>query len=518
MSANHLGVLQEAAKHVAKREFIDATNLLGTYLARLLPDERPEDLQCLIFANALCSRLGKPKDANLYLRAYDVPQIRLFNLLATQFSPVRIASLTAVELLARYAAGRRKLVVLDIGIGTGRQMRMFLERLATPENSPEQVTVIGLEPMANGLREAENVIRETGRITGLKVEFRPLLGFAEQFPESEWDRIRETEGDLLINASFALHHIRGLASGPDLRARLFRKLHTLQPLVLVLSEPNSDHNTYDLETRLQNSWNHFRLVFDLIDRLTIPIADQRALKVCFFGREIEDILGTKESDRTERHEMLGTWESRLDENGFIPALPRGLCAVYSDPLLHLSERNWHVGLDFGGETLVGVIGAAPAGHLPEEAWPAGEPVCGYLRDEPEAFEVRAYLSALVRIAETDQRAHPAARDFIDEQARLVGVDPSEARQLADYCRGRELAPLQRRTRLALVRDCIVVANLDGDYTPRERAKLEEIAGRLALTPHDINVAEEEARICMPPFRDNSPPWLREYWGILEKGG
>lgn len=320
----------------------------------------------------------------------------------------------------------------------------------------------------------------------------------------------------MINASFAVHHIRGLASGPELRGRLFRKLHTLQPLILVLSEPNSDHQIEDLGARLENSWNHFGLVFNLIDELDISLADRRALKICFFGREIEDILGMKERDRSERHEPLATWESRLDSSGFIPALPAGVVATLSNPLVRLNKRDWHIGLEYRGETIVGVIGAAPEGNLADEPWSGAQTPSGYQRDET-GFEPRAYLSALVRIALTEEQLHPAARAFVEAQARLFDIETTETWQLADYCQGRELPPLTRRNRLALVRDCIVVARLDGDYGAEERAKVQLMASRLELSSGEVAVAEEDARICMPPFRENSPVWLREYWGISEKG-
>jgi uncharacterized tellurite resistance protein B-like protein len=517
VSSQHLAVLKKAADHVAKRALNVAKEMLADYLGNLSPAESPEDLQCHIFANALFSRMGdKSSDANLYLRDYDVSQIRLFNLLATRFPPVTLASATAIEILARKAQGRRKLVVLDIGIGTGRQMAAFIDRLARLDPAPEQLVVIGLEPMPAALNEAEKLIHQTGRQAGIAIDFWPLPGLVEELPDTQWERIRKAPGDLLINASFAVHHIRGLPSGPEPRARLFRKLHTLHPLILVLSEPNSDHHAEDVTKRLENSWSHFGLVFGLIDELDISLADQRALKICFFGREIEDILGMKERDRTERHEALETWESRLNRNGFISNLPEGVAAALSHPLVRLNRSTWHIGLEYRGETVVGVIGATPTGKIADEPWPRTEPLRGYQRDE-EGFEPRAYLSALVRIALADEHVHPAARDFIEQQARLFGVEAAETWRLADYCRGRELPPLTRRNRLALVRDCKVVANLDGEYGTRERAKVQQIAGRLNLTSGEIAEAEEDARICMPPFRETSPVWLREYWGILEKG-
>ena len=60
----------------------------------------------------------------------------------------------------------------------------------------------------------------------------------------------------------------------------------------------------------------------------------------------------KERDRSERHEPLATWESRLDSSGFIPALPAGVVATLSNPLVRLNERDWHIGLSIEGRPLL----------------------------------------------------------------------------------------------------------------------------------------------------------------------
>jgi hypothetical protein len=55
------------------------------------------------------------------------------------------------------------MVVMDTGIGTRRQIAESIQGLVRRNAAPEQMTIMGLEPNAPALREAEKVLAEAGR-------------------------------------------------------------------------------------------------------------------------------------------------------------------------------------------------------------------------------------------------------------------------------------------------------------------------------------------------------------------
>jgi GRAS domain family len=163
----------------------------------------------------------------------------------------------------------------------------------------------------------------------------------------------------LINASFALHHIKNNEQHPNIREDIFHFLHDFHPLAIFLSEPNSNHLDVNFVSRFENCLHHFDLVFKLINTLTISGDEKRALKL-FFGREINDIIGNPEELRSERHELANTWVDRLCkanfrlQDSFASYLPKSSNFIN---IRSISEQ--FLSFEYQQESLVTVMCATP---------------------------------------------------------------------------------------------------------------------------------------------------------------
>jgi hypothetical protein len=106
---------------------------------------------------------------------------------------------------------------------------------------------------------------------------------------------------------------------------------------------------------------HFGAVFDTLDRLPLAQADRDALKVGFFGREIGDILGTPEGQRSERHESARQWQQRLQHTGFAlcPAAAQPDPALAAAAAVHIRQHASHTSLDASDEPVVALFLARP---------------------------------------------------------------------------------------------------------------------------------------------------------------
>jgi len=117
------------------------------------------------------------------------------------------------------------------------------------------------------------------------------------------------------------------------------------------------------------------------------------------------------------------------------------------------------------------------------------------------FDSKSYLQALVIIAKADG-VDQREVDFINLQSNLLGIDPSEYwKEDIDFSQF-DSADFSRITKMAIIRDCIVIAHIDGDYAEVERKAITDIASRFGLKEKDVISMEN---------------WLKEYWQILEKG-
>ena len=321
----------------------------------------PRCVGLYVFAAGMARRLAGEvvEQANLYLTRFEMPQIHLFNLLGRAVPFVGLATQLANQALMDGIAGQSRPTVIDVGIGTGRQIGVLLESLASAGRLPRLLTVVGIEPSAWALNEARQHIEQTAQRLGAEVSFVGIEASAETLGAGDWQRIREAcTSRPVVNASFALHHIADQEGGGDQRDKVLRHLRALNPALLVLAEPDVDHLERGFYRRFSNCMAHFGAVFRTLDQLPLDQADRDALKVGFFGREIADILGSPEALRSERHESAAQWLRRLDSAGFEPGVEAAVPAAPAGPV-RIGRHQGHLSIDAVDEPVVAIFTARP---------------------------------------------------------------------------------------------------------------------------------------------------------------
>lgn len=339
---------------VELRRIVAAKEMLQEFV-RSATEHR--DILGTLFGRALLGRLGGeiPETANIYLRSVGRPQIELFNAMATRFPPIAASGRIANGLMTNAICKRSKVALLDIGIGTGRQELALLKTLQGA--NVREIDLVAIEPAETSLEEAGRVLRAESEKLGIALGFTGIQRRVEEVTDQEWRKIAERD-EILVNAAFALHHIAG--SGDSPKNRVLRKIRELDPLAFVLIEPDSDHHSPDLDTRFTNAWQHFGLVFRMIDSMGFSPSDSDAIKSGFFAREIDDIVGNpNEESRTERHESANMWLSRLKHCGFRTRQDL-LEQVHpmSDGLLKVIPADERISLAYEGRPLVTLLCAS----------------------------------------------------------------------------------------------------------------------------------------------------------------
>lgn len=255
---------------------------------------------------------GQSKE-HIYLQKFEIPQIRLFELLIQQFPLANLSQHCMNTLLANELANFANPVLMDIGIGTGFQVCNIIERLSKNENSKVQkLTVIGIEPFGEALQIAQKNITDVKDKVGFEIALVVKEAFIEKMSFNEITALLpKTYDALFVNASFALHHIQ---TAED-RKLVFEYLKAMKVNGFALSEPNSNHFEKEYHLRFKNCVNHYGTLFKIIDTLEISSKEKAALKL-FFSREIDDVLGNAEDIRVEKHYATEQWVELFEKTGF----------------------------------------------------------------------------------------------------------------------------------------------------------------------------------------------------------
>lgn len=350
-----MSIYYERLHAVAKSIQKDSKELAITMLADIpqIQDIDNDSLKTLIFLKSFQSKLGLRQSVggNLYLNQFNIKQIDLFDSMA-KLPLVNLVTETANSILMSCLQNQPEACIIEVGIGSGQQMVKLLRSLGESGAPPSFLKIVGIEPDEQSLKRSREAIEQVGAEIGIKIEFIEIHGCIEFLSDDIWLKLRNESRPKFLNASFSLHHISAC-----LRQKVLEQLRGVDPSGFVLCEPDSNHETSDYLARFENAWNHFSLVFEAIDSLSEKRDLRTALKYHFFGREIEDILGSPENIRTERHEHSEMWVHRLKKAGFVLKLPKNFTPMVlggSGNLKVALNRDW-LSLYFQNDPIVSIF-------------------------------------------------------------------------------------------------------------------------------------------------------------------
>lgn len=315
INKNSQMILNDLASRMPNALTKDDKALLSDIYYESLEDiDEPEAMFTYTLSKAMRKHLidGQSQE-HIYLQRFEIPQIRLFELLIQQFPLANLSQHCTNTLLVDALIKHTNPVLMDIGIGTGFQVSNIIEGLSKKANNQIKcLHVVGIEPFADALKMTEQNIKHISENAPFEVKLTVKEAFIEQMNQDELLQMLPAQYDgLYVNASFSLHHIQQLSQ----RKAVFEILKNLEVDAFVLSEPNSNHFELSYQKRFQNCKNHYGVLFQIIDTLSITATEKAALKL-FFSREIDDVLGNTEEVRVEKHFATEQWVQLFEETGF----------------------------------------------------------------------------------------------------------------------------------------------------------------------------------------------------------
>lgn len=197
--------------------------------------------------------------------------------------------------VAEALLGAETATIVDLGAGTGRQLRKVL-----PDLEAAGLTVIAVDLEARALETCRSAVPP-------EAVYVPVVGNVED--ESTWTAIKEAivpGSRVVVISTFFMHHVRDAK-----KAWVLEQVASLEPAAFVFAEPNCDGCQADLVDRFASMETFLTKVFAAIDA---DIPDMDDVKRAVFGPVLRSVLGP---DNYERFETRASWEERFRTAGLL---------------------------------------------------------------------------------------------------------------------------------------------------------------------------------------------------------
>ncbi len=118
----------------------------------------------------------------------------------------------------------------------------------------------------------------------------------------------------------------------------------------------------------------------------------------------------------------------------------------------------------------------------------------------EGFHAHEYLAALVAVAQTDGLSEPVL-GFLENQASFLGLSLDSFLESSEF-EFSELIDQPLPTRMAVIRDCVLLASVDGNYSKNESAHVRALAAQVNIDADSVSQLEA---------------WIRDYAEVVDRG-
>ncbi|KAF8031831.1 hypothetical protein BT93_D0904 [Corymbia citriodora subsp. variegata] len=212
--------------------------------------------------------------------------------------------------------------IIDFQIAQGSQWVTLIQALAGRAGGPPLIRITGVDDSQSaharggGLDIVGQRLAKVAESCGVPFEFHSAAMCGSEV-EREDLRVRPGEA-IAVNFPYVLHHMPDESvSIHNHRDRLLRLVKSLSPKVVTLVEQESNTNTSPFFPRFIETLDYYTAMFESID-VTRPRDDPQRIRAeqnCV-ARDIVNMIACEETERVERHELLGKWKSRFKMAGF----------------------------------------------------------------------------------------------------------------------------------------------------------------------------------------------------------
>jgi len=97
-------------------------------------------------------------------------------------------------------------------------------------------------------------------------------------------------------------------------------VRALSPKIMVVAEPEANHNAAAFLERFEEALNYYASLFDCLERAAAAqrqrwAAERARVERLVLGEEVRGVVAREGAERKERHERLAQWARRMEAAG-----------------------------------------------------------------------------------------------------------------------------------------------------------------------------------------------------------
>lgn len=274
------------------------------------------------FAKGLEARLAGT-GSQIYLslvakRASMVGVLKAYRLSMSSCCFLSVQLLFSNKTIYKAVAGRKKLHIVDYGLGHGIQWPDLLRWLSCREGGPPVVRLTGIDKPQPGFRPAQRV-EETGRRLsacarqfGVPFQFRGIAKRPEAIHVEDLDI--DPDEVLVVSSMFHLETMIDesvVVERPNPRDVVLGTISKMRPSVFVHAIANGSHSSAFFMARFRDALQRYSALFDMMDTIAPRNDDKRLLvEQDIFARCATSIIACEGVERVERPQNYKQWQAR----------------------------------------------------------------------------------------------------------------------------------------------------------------------------------------------------------------
>ncbi|KAJ4706917.1 DELLA protein GAI [Melia azedarach] len=234
---------------------------------------------------------------------------------------LKFAHFTANQAILEAFSTANRVHVIDFSLKQGMQWPALMQALALRPGGPPAFRLTGIGPPqpdnTDALQQVGWKLAQLADTIGVEFEFRGFVCNSLADLEPEMLDIRPSEVETVaVNSVFELHRLLARPGGIE---KVVSSIKAMKPQIITIVEQEANHNNPVFLDRFTEALHYYSSLFDSLEGtgLTPPSQDQVMSEV-YLGRQICNVVACEGLERTERHETLAQWRTRMTSAGFDP--------------------------------------------------------------------------------------------------------------------------------------------------------------------------------------------------------